>query len=100
MPAIVQNGNVYGEAPINTTKKKQTSVTTSASGNASLGLHSGSYMVISVVGWQNSGGEMNCLPYIEPSSGLWYIHAITNNSNNSPITNTAVTLVIYYIDTI
>ena len=90
----------YPSSNINTVKKKQISVVTSAGGNASLGLHSGSYMVISAVGWQNSCGEMNCLPYIEPSSGLWYIHAITNNSNNSPIADTAVTLVIYYIDTI
>lgn len=90
----------FPSSNINTIKKKQISVTTSAGGNANLGLHSGSYMVISVVGRQNSGAEMNCLPYIEPTSGNWYIHAITNNSNHSPISNVAATLVIYYIDTI
>ena len=81
-------------------KKQQISVTTSPNGNASLELSASDYMVISVVGWQSSGTEMNCLPYIEPSKAKWYIHAITNNSNQSPILNTSVTLVIYYIDTI
>lgn len=73
---------------------KEVSGTTNTSGNLGLGVIDNNYVVLAAV---RTGTSSICTPLYNVSTDEWSVHVTSPGASPSAVTNTSVTLIVFYL---